>query len=425
MKEKTMTDREIASQFEVWNGQIGEPDKAAEKRAQERWDAVAKPLDGLGRFERIIKRIAGMTGDDKICLSPAALIIMCADNGIIEEGVSQSGAEVTAAVAKSMAQGRSSACRMAAAAGVDVIPVDIGIKEAMEESGREPSGETAGREQTQEALAGTEPSEEAGGGRRERSFGNLLGRRIRNGTRNFLKEPALTAEETLAAIRTGIDLAKDCRGRGYRILLTGEMGIGNTTTSAALTAALLGCRGAEVCGRGAGLDDAGLARKTEVVEKGLLRYGYGTESVTDAREVFRALCSFGGLDIAGLAGVFIGGAMSRIPVVIDGVISAAAALIARRLVPACAAYQLASHAGREKACRLLEASMGLEPLIDADLALGEGTGAVLLMPLLNTVLPVYRSETDFSKLRMEPYVRYPAKEKLPDADGKDPGEKRG
>jgi len=378
MEESTVNDRYARSEFIIWNEQIEAPDASAASEAQRRWDAVAKPIDGLGRLEKLVTKIAGIQKSADVSIDPAALIILCADNGIVEEGVSQSGQEVTAAVARSMAAGNSSACRMAREAGVDVLPVDIGVAGDLSDV----------PEFTWKKKAG------------------LLRRRIRSGTGNFLKESALTPEEAFSAIETGTQLAKECAAAGSRILFTGEMGIGNTTTSAALTAALLNERAENVCGRGAGLDDAGMQRKCEVVSAGLKKYGYGRVPLTDPEEVFRALCSFGGLDIAGLAGVFIGGAMSRLPVVIDGVISAVAALIAARLVPACRAYQLASHAGRERSCMLLTEALELTPVISADLALGEGTGALLLKPLLEMALAVYRSETGFGNLAMEPYERY-------------------
>ena len=193
---------------------------------QENWDSLAKPLDGLGIFEKIFTQIGVVTGDESVPIQKKAVIVMCADNGIVEEGISQSGQEVTLAVAKSMARKASSVGRMAMTAGADTIPVDIGIN-------------------SDESVKG------------------LLQRKVRMGTRNFAKEPAMTRAETLEAIAAGIEIVRGCKADGCRIIATGEMGIGNTTTSAAMAAAMLRCDVATVTGRGAGLNDSGLEEKNQ------------------------------------------------------------------------------------------------------------------------------------------------------------------
>ena len=356
-------------QLTIWKNEICLPDAAAAAAAGERWDSIAKPLDGLGELERIIVKIAAMQGTPDVEISPSALYIFCADNGIIREGVSQSDASVTAAVARSMAKGRSAVCLMAKTAGVEVCPVDIGILEEISEPG-------------------------------------LRNCRVRRGTEDFLEAPAMSREEALEAVRCGVRLAGEAYDRGIRLLMAGEMGIGNTTTSAALAAALQALSPDDVCGRGAGLCDESLKRKREVIRRGTERWGFGRSPVKEPEEALRALACLGGLDIAGICGLFIGGAIHRIPVVIDGLICAAAALAAERLVPGTKAYMLASHAGRGRAVPLILEELGLAPVIHADLALGEGTGAVLLKPLLDMALAVYRGETHFSELSMEPYRRY-------------------
>lgn len=343
--------------------------------AAQRLDAIAKPLDGLGLFEKTMVRMAGMQGTAEVQTDPAMLLVFCADNGIVEEGVTQSDASVTAAVAGSLGRGTSSVCRMAQSAGIEVQAVNIGIRDE---------------------LGGIEGGEK------------VLDRMVRQGTRNFLKAPAMTAEEALAAIRTGMELAKEYKEKGYRILLTGEMGIGNTTTSAAMAAELTGTDSELVTGRGAGLNDAGLQRKRQVIREGLQQHGFSIAEggITDAKEVFRLLCCVGGLDIAGMVGVFLGGTMYGIPVVIDGVISAVAALTAERLLPGCREYMLPSHQGKEPAMKLLLDALGLQAPIHAELALGEGTGAVMLIPLLRMALAVYYGNTGFDALGMNAYERY-------------------
>lgn len=342
---------------------IEEPDQKIYQKVLENWDRIAKPLDGMGRFETLTAQIGAILGTEDINISKKAVIIMCADNGIVEEGVSQSGQEVTAAVAKQMAKGASTVGKMAAVIGADTIPVDIGIG-------------------TKEQIPG------------------VLDRKIRCGTRNFRVEPAMTGKEAVTAIFTGIEIVEDCRKKGYHILATGEMGIGNTTTSSAVTAALLGCEGDAVTGRGAGLCDEKLCHKRQIITEALEKY-----KLYEAKPL-KILETVGGLDIAGLAGVCIGGGIFHIPVVLDGVISMTAALLAERLVPGTIQYLIPSHKGKEPAVERLMRELHMKPVIDAEMALGEGTGAVMMFSLLDMALSVYRGRTLFSDIQVKPYERY-------------------
>lgn len=342
---------------------LQEPDDGIYKKVLKNWDSIAKPLDGMGRFETMIAQIGAIAGTDDIDITKKAVIIMCADNGIVEEGISQSGQEVTAAVAAQMGKGASSVGKMAAMAGADTIPVDIGIH-------------------------------------RKEQIPGVLNRKICPGTRNFSKEPAMTREETVRAIFTGIEIVRECKRKGYQILATGEMGIGNTTTSSAVAAALLRCGAEEVTGRGAGLCGEKLQHKKQVITNAVKKYNlYEAEPLT-------VLETVGGLDIAGLAGVCIGGGVFQIPIVLDGVISMTAALFSERMVPGTIRYLIASHKGKEPAVEKLRKELGLEPVIDAGMALGEGTGAVMLLPLLEMALCVYQKRTLFSDLAIEQYERY-------------------
>ncbi len=338
-------------------------DRVLERRIRDNWDRVAKPLDGLGRFETMLARIGAILGDEQIDISRKAVLVLCADNGIVEEGVSQSGQEVTAIVAGFMGRHQTSVCRMAAFIGADVIPVDIGINSDV-------------------TLPGVRDC------------------KLSRGTRNFRREPAMTRKQTLDAIGTGIGLVKECREKGYRLLGTGEMGIGNTTTSSAVAAALLGGEAEGFAGRGAGLDDNGLDRKRKVIREALEVYGLREASP------LRVLETVGGLDIAGLVGVFIGGGVYGIPIVLDGVISGAAALLAERLVPGTKEFMLASHKGKEPALPLILQKLGLDPVLDAELALGEGTGGVMLFTLLDMALRLYETPTTFGDIAVEQYERY-------------------
>ena len=342
---------------------IQKTDISVAEEVKKQWDTIAKPLDSLGKFERIFTKIGMIQGTKNISIGKRAVLVLCADNGVVEEGISQSTKEVTAIVAANMGKGITSVCRMAGVAGADVIAVDIGID-------------------TKETIPG------------------ILQKKIAFGTKNFLKEPAMTEEETLKAIQTGMDLVCDCKEKGYQILATGEMGIGNTTTSSAVAAARLSLSAKETTGKGAGLDDAGFRRKREVIRKAIEKYDlYG-------KDAFTVLSCVGGLDIAGLTGVFLGGALYGIPIVIDGVISAVAALVAARICPAAPNYMIASHMSRENCMGYIIKELNLEPVLYADMALGEGTGAVMLFPMLDQVMEVYAENTTFSDIHMEQYKRF-------------------
>ncbi len=356
----------------AWNSDTGEalnklvveaPDEEVRRNVRKRFDHMAKPLDGMGRFEALTAQIGAIQRTEQIDISRKAVIILCADNGIVAEGISQSGQEVTLAVVKSMAEQKSSVGKMAAHMGADTIPVDIGVN-------------------TLERIPG------------------VLDRKIALGTKNFRYEPAMTEKEAVKAIFTGIELAADCREKGYNILATGEMGIGNTTTSSAVAAALLDCEVTAVTGRGAGLSDEGLLQKQRIITEAIEKYQLRNAGPLEI------LKTVGGLDIAGLTGLCIGGAVYHMPIVLDGVISMTAALLAERIVPGTREYLLPSHKGKEPAMKRLAEELGIEPVIDGSLALGEGTGAVMMLSLLDLVMSLYQDQTTFSDIRIEPYERF-------------------
>lgn len=332
------------------------------KKVLSNLDNVAKPIDSLGRFEALTARIGAIQGTERMDISKKAVIIMCADNGIVEEGISQSGQEVTVAVVRNMADKKSSVGKMASSIGADTIPVDIGVN-------------------CKESISG------------------VLDRKIALGTRNFKKEPAMTEEEAIKAVFTGIEMVFDCKEMGYKILATGEMGIGNTTTASAITASLLGCEVPKVTGRGAGLSDEKLKTKQKIIEEAIHQYKL---KGADALQILKTV---GGFDIAGLAGVCIGGALYHIPIVLDGVVSMTAALLSERLVPGTKEYLIPSHKGKEPATDWLAGELGLEPVIDGNMALGEGTGAVMMFSLLDIALSVYQNRTTFSDIKMKRYER--------------------
>ena len=338
-------------------------DQAAMSQAKKRWSQVAKPLNSLGILEEDIIRIAGIQESHNVDFGKKGLLILCGDNGIVEEGVTQTGQEVTGIVTENMTRGDSCVCLMAKKAGVNVFPVDVGT--------------------TGDLVSG--------------STYPLINRKIARGTRNFLRQPAMTREQVFQAIGIGIDLAGDLKAKGYGLLATGEMGIGNTTTSSAVCSLLLNLPVHQVTGRGAGLSDQGLARKIQVIEQAVEKYGH---SCRDGGDV---LSSVGGFDLAAMAGVFLGGAIWRIPVLVDGFISAVAALAAKSLCPLAPEYMVASHGSSEPAGLLTLNALGLKPLIQAGMCLGEGTGAVAAVPLLEMALEVYRSMSTFDEIQVEPY----------------------
>ncbi|MBR3645777.1 MAG: nicotinate-nucleotide--dimethylbenzimidazole phosphoribosyltransferase [Lachnospiraceae bacterium] len=346
---------------------IEKPDQKDFERVKKSWDMVAKPLDSMGRFETITSKMGAITGDDSLDFQKKIILIFCADNGIVYEGISQSEQDVTLAVTKAMGQRKSSVCKMAAHIGADVRPIDIGINSSEEIDG-------------------------------------VLNKKVRMGTRDFMKEPAMTRLETLKAIQTGMDMVYECKNQGYKVIGTGEMGIGNTTTSCAIAAALLGVRAKEIVGRGAGLSDNGLEKKEEVVQAAIDIYGlYGANPL-------KVLEVVGGLDIAALTGVVIGGAVYHIPIILDGVITLVAALVATRMFENVREYIIASHIGREPAIKMLLKELRLEPVICADLALGEGTGAVMFCSLLDMALTLYDEDYTFKDIEIKPYHRFDCKQ---------------
>ena len=335
-------------------------DQEAMRRAKARWDSIAKPLGSLGALEDAVIRIAGMTGSPDVDISKRAVVVMCADNGVVAEGVTQTGQEVTAIVAENMSSGDTSVCAMSRAAGAEVVPVDVGVARPL----------TGAR---------------------------IVQRNIRRGTADMTLGPAMTREEAVRAVLTGVEIARELRGRGVRLLATGEMGIGNTTTSSAVAAVLLGRPAEDMTGRGAGLSSEGLQRKIKAIQTAI------AVNRPDPADALDVLHKVGGLDIAGLAGVFLGGALCRTPVLVDGFISSVAALVAARLCPQCKDYMLGSHASEEPASQLVLAELGLRPFLYAGMRLGEGTGAVAVMPLLDMGLAVYREMTTFEDTNIEAY----------------------
>ena len=332
-------------------------DKTAMEAALAHWNNIAMPLHSLGRLQDTVVRIAGMTGNARVDLKKKALVVMCADNGVVEEGVTQSGQEVTKIVAENFLKEKATASILCKKAGADIFPVDIGIA----------------------------------------TDSTILQHKVMYGTKNMAKEPAMTREQAVKGLEAGIDMVRELNDKGYRILATGEMGIGNTTTSSAVASVLLKQPVEEMTGRGAGLTSEGLVRKINAIKKAIAL------NEPDPEDAIDVLAKVGGLDIAGMAGVFLGGAVYGIPVVMDGFISCVSALIAMRICPAARDYILASHVSKEPAAHLILENMGKEAIIHADMCLGEGTGAVALFPILDLAAAVYHSMSTFDDIHVEQY----------------------
>ena len=335
-------------------------DKRIMLAAEKKWDSIAKPLKSLGRLEEMIVRLCAIQNTLEPTADKKAVVVMCADNGVVAEGVTQTDSSVTAAVTENFTKGIGAVNAFARACGADVFPVDIGI-------------------QTDVAAEG------------------IIRRKVAYGTKNFAKEPAMTRDEVMRAVQVGIDIVGEMKKNGYNIIATGEMGIGNTTTSSAVLAALTGMSPSEVTGRGAGLSSEGLERKIRVIENALLLHK------PDRNDVIDVLSKVGGLDICGICGLYIGGAVHGAAVMIDGFISSVAALCAVRLAPECADYIFASHCSNEPAGRAALEAVGKRAYLDCEMCLGEGTGAVIGMKLFDFALAAFGEIIRFENAVFEQY----------------------
>lgn len=344
----------------MWNEGIHPLDEKAMIQARSHWNQIAKPLHSFGQLEDLVVQMAGILETPQVQIQKRAVIVMCADNGVVAEGVTQCDSSVTASVAAAMCRGDGNINNLAKLYGAEVQVVDIGMETDVETDG-------------------------------------LLQNKVAYGTKNLAQEAAMTEEQVRKAIETGIAQVSYCKKEGYRIVVTGEMGIGNTTTSSAIASVLLDRSPVEVTGRGAGLDTEGWKRKVAVIQRALARKSLSKERPLEL------LAEVGGLDIAGLVGVFLGGGIYRIPVIVDGVIATVAAALAAQLNPQVKDYMIASHVSEEPSAKALLASLGLHPVIHAGLCLGEGTGGALLLPLLDGALALYHSDHSFAGLQMEPY----------------------
>jgi nicotinate-nucleotide--dimethylbenzimidazole phosphoribosyltransferase len=317
--------------------QISPPDEAAMAEARARQNALTKPQGSLGRLEALSIQLAGITGQALPRVDRKAVILLAGDHGIVAEGVSAYPSEVTAQMVLNFLRGGAAINVLARQVGARVIVVDVGV-------------------------AADLPTHKL-----------LRSHKIAHGTANFARGAAMSRTQAIRAIEIGIEIASDEAAHGLDLVATGEMGIGNTTPASAITALYTGLPVAQVTGRGTGVDDAGLNRKVTTIERALALHQ------PDPADPLGVLAAVGGFEIGAIAGVCLGAAAHRVPVVVDGFISASGALLAAAICPAVTAYLIASHLSVERGHGPLWENLGLRPLLDMDLRLGEGTGAVLAM----------------------------------------------
>jgi nicotinate-nucleotide--dimethylbenzimidazole phosphoribosyltransferase len=325
--------------FEAAAAAVGELDDGAARAATEHHDRLTKPRGSLGRVEALGVRLAAIAGASPPPVpAPAAVAVLAGDHGVLAEDVTPWPQDVTAQMVQNFLAGGAAINVLARQTGARVIVVDVGVATELD------------------AAPG------------------LVRRKVRAGTGNIAREPAMTVAQARQALDTGAAVAARLVDDGAACLVTGDMGIGNTTPSAALVAAFAGRAASEVTGRGTGIDDPTLARKVAAVDAALAR--------TPRDDPIAVLASLGGLEIAALAGFVVGGAAVRVPVVVDGVIADAALLTAAQLAPGAVHFCFAGHRSTEPAARVVLDTLGLEPILDLELRLGEGSGACLALPVL-------------------------------------------
>jgi nicotinate-nucleotide--dimethylbenzimidazole phosphoribosyltransferase len=321
--------------------------------AQKRLDILTKPQGSLGRLEEFARRLVEITGEAMPSLEKKAVFTFAGDHGVADEGVSAFPKEVTKQMVFNFLNGGAGINVLARHAGADVAVIDIGVDFDF--------GEAEG----------------------------LIKEKVISGTKNILKGPAMTREEAIGCIEVGIELANDFYKKGYRLFGTGEMGIANTTPSSAIAAVITGKPVSQVTGRGTGINDDTFKEKVKVIERAI------EVNRPDPKDPLDVLSKVGGAEIGGIAGICIGGAASRVPVVVDGFISTAGALIACELEPGVKDYLFAAHRSVEQGHRAMLERMGLRPIFELEMCLGEGTGAALAMLVIEAGLKIYREMATF------------------------------
>lgn len=334
-----------------------------QNKAQVYLDNLTKPIGSLGELENIFIKLAGIFETLDFDILKKNILIFCADNGVVEENVSCCPKVYTKIVTENFTKGITAINKLSEFAKNDITIIDIGV---------------------------------------DADFDNpkILNHKITYGTKNFTKEPAMSDDECIKAIFVGFNLIKDLYAQGYKMFGTGEMGIGNTTTSAAIASVLLDLPVEKVTGKGAGLDEEGFRNKIKTIEKGIIH------NKPDKNNPLDVLHKLGGFDIAGMVGAYLGAANFRVPIIIDGVISAAAALVAYKLNPLTKEYMIASHLSAESAAKYILEYIGLHPILNLNLRLGEGSGCPLAFNIIDAGIYTLKNmaSMDEAKLNKSVYV---------------------
>lgn len=329
-------------------------DKETQKNAMDYIDGLIKPIGSLGKLETIAAQIAGITGKAKgNAMKKRCIVAMCADNGVYEEGVAVAPQEVTVLMAKAMAACGSGMTVMAKEAGAEYLLVDVGIK-------------------CNEPIDG------------------VVNKKIAMGTANFAKGPAMTREQCIQGIETGIEIVKDLKAQGYDLIGTGELGMGNTSSSSCVLVALTDVSLDEAVGKGAGLTDEMHQHKKDVLRKAL------ELNQPDKNDPIDVISKVGGFDIAGLVGVYLGAAFCKLPVVVDGFISAAAALAAVKICPVVSEYMITSHCSAEPGFTAMMDALGKKPMLMLDMRLGEGSGCPIAFHVIDSALAMVNDMATFA-----------------------------
>lgn len=333
-------------------------DKEAVKRAWKRIDNLTKPIGSLGKVEEICAKIAGITGEIPDGINKKNIVIMCSDNGVWDEGISSCSQELTVDVTNNFTRGITGVCVLSDFYGSDKTVVDIGIKSDMDNP-------------------------------------EVINRKINYGTRNMAIEAAMTRDEAVRAIEVGIETVDELAEKGYELLGTGEMGVCNTATSSAVLSVLAGISPDIVVGKGSGITDEQLARKVEAVKSAIDTNKPNPDDVIDV------LSKVGGFDICGLCGCFLGAAKNRIPIVIDGLISSIAALCAARLKISTRDFMFPSHLSAEPGARYVMKELGLTPMLNLDMRLGEGSGCPFAFSIIEASIYTVNNMATFKEAEID------------------------
>lgn len=366
-----MNEKELFEQI----GTIRDLDSEAMAKARTREDILAKPPGSLGKLENIAAQLSGISGKLHNYADKTCVVVMCADNGVVAEGVSSAPQSVTRAQAINFTRRLTGVGTLAQCFGADLMVVDVGMNGDLPQE-----------------LMTVNPLEVIN--TESRATRKIIDRKLRYGTHNLAKGPAMAREEVVKAMGIGLEMVREIKSAGYDLYGIGEMGIGNTTTSAAVLSALTGVSVEESAGKGGGITDQSFARKKEIIAEALKKYDFAGQRDLDVLDV---LAKVGGFDLAAMTGAFLGAGVYRVPVVIDGFISAVAALAATRLSPLSIKYMMASHVSKEQGYGPALEALGLSAMMHLDLRLGEGSGCPLAFQVVRGACAMMNDMATFAE----------------------------